>query len=198
MSSAALYLASSSPRRKELLAQIGVCFEQFSVDIDEAPFAGESPGAYVLRMAKEKAVAARCQVERQNLPILPVLCADTTVVSGSSILGKPSNQDEAVAMLRRLSGSEHEVMSAVAMCLDTHMEVRLSRTRVVFADISDEQALRYWQSGEPADKAGGYGIQGLGAVFVREITGSYSGVVGLPLAETTELLQAFGVPYWVY
>ncbi|WP_426416073.1 Maf family protein [Aestuariirhabdus sp. LZHN29] len=196
MATPSIYLASNSPRRRELLTQIGVCFEQHGVDIDETPRQHEPPERYVLRMAQEKALAAQSQLQQQAT--LPVLCADTTVVAAGAILGKPSSRDEAVAMLRRLSASDHQVLTAVAVADGERVATRLSRTRVWFSPISEEQALRYWASGEAADKAGGYGIQGRGAAFVERIEGSYSGVVGLPLAETVELLTQFEVPYWVY
>ncbi|MCL6415215.1 Maf-like protein [Aestuariirhabdus sp. Z084] len=195
MANHSLYLGSNSPRRRELLAQIGVHCKQFSVDIDETPGSGESPRDYVLRMAREKALASRAALAGGQR--LPVLCADTTVVAGGAILGKPANREQGILMLQTLANNEHQVLTAVAIADQQCIETRLSSTRVWFGSISDEQASRYWDSGEPADKAGGYGIQGLGAIFVQRIEGSYSGVVGLPLAETAELLAQFKVPYWV-
>ncbi len=190
----ALYLASASPRRRELLTQIGVVHDLLPVDIDETPRPNEAPAAYVLRLAQEKAQAALARLD----PAQPlcVLGADTTVVLAGRILGKPADRADGLAMLAALSGQTHQVLTAVALADARRCEVRLVESRVTFRAIADEEAARYWDSGEPADKAGGYAIQGLGAVFVRELQGSYSGVVGLPLCETAELLAAFGVPCW--
>ncbi|RRJ83709.1 Maf family protein [Aestuariirhabdus litorea] len=196
MTSASLYLASNSPRRRELLRQIGVSFESLSVEIDETPLAGEVPEDYVVRMAQEKVRAALS--ERPHASPLPVLCADTTVVLGDRILGKPACREEAVSMLLALSGREHRVLTAVAISDGGSVQTRLIATRVWFGAVTESLAQRYWDSGEAADKAGSYGIQGKGALFVQRIEGSYSAVVGLPLAETAELLAQFGVPYWVY
>lgn len=188
-------LASASPRRRELLAQIGCRFKVCPVDVDETPGAGEDPRDYVVRLAEEKALAGAARYGAE----LPVMGADTTVVSlsdPSTPLGKPGDEDEAVAMLMTLSGSDHEVLSAVALASDGSSAWRLSRTRVRFRELTEAECRRYWRTGEPRDKAGAYGIQGFGAVFVESITGSYSGVVGLPLAETRELLEMYGIGYW--
>lgn len=196
-----LCLGSASPRRSELLRQIGVPHCVQPVDLDETARAGETPGDYVLRLAAAKARAVQQARAAAGARPLPVLGADTTVAVDGLVLGKPRDAAESAAMLARLAGREHEVHSAVALAtLDARgaarVASRLSRTRVRFRAIDPAEAAAYWASGEPRDKAGGYGIQGLGAVFVESITGSYSGVVGLPLAETAELLRAAGVPVW--
>lgn len=187
-------LASASPRRRELLEQIGCCFRVAPVDVDETPLTGETPVSYVVRMAKDKAAAGWRAYGQQGLPVLG---ADTTVVLGEQIFGKPADRDEAVAMLQRLSGKTHRVLSAVAMMNGTDCQHRLSETSVSFRPLEVEECMRYWNSGEPFDKAGAYAIQGYGAVFVTAIQGSYSGVVGLPLVETCELLKAFGLSWWM-
>ncbi|MGE8152932.1 Maf family protein [Pseudomonas vancouverensis] len=189
-----LYLASGSPRRRELLTQIGVPFAAVSADIDETPLAEESPAAYVERLARGKAQAGRERVV-SDLPFC-VLGADTAVVLDGKILGKPVDQAEACAMLMMLSGREHQVLTAIAVLDGEHCESRVVVSRVRFRNISRDEAAAYWASGEPKDKAGGYGIQGLGAVFVAGLEGSYSAVVGLPLCETAELLGHFGIPCW--
>lgn len=184
-------LASASPRRAELLQQIGADFLLRPVDLDETPLAAERPVDYVLRLALDKALAAYHQEDS-----LPVLGADTTVVVDGSILGKPRDEDDAVAMLMALSGRHHQVFTGVAMVDRTRRETRLSVTDIVFATLTEAQCRCYWRTGEPRDKAGAYAIQGLGAVFVTSLSGSYSGVVGLPLVETRELLDLFGIAYW--
>lgn len=183
-----IYLASGSPRRRELLTQIGVEHAVIRADIDETPLPDEAPEAYVLRLAEAKARAGWAVSAKDRL----VLGADTSVVLDGAILGKPADEAEAVAMLLRLAGREHEVMTAVAVVQDGRCESALSVTRVAFKAFDAAVAREYWASGEPADKAGAYGIQGLGALFVEAIHGSYSGVVGLPLTETGELLRRFG------
>lgn len=189
---AALYLASASPRRRELLEQIGVDFTVLPVDIDETPLSGEAPADYVRRLAREKALAALARLDA-SAPLC-VLGADTTVTLDGRILGKPADRDEGLAMLALLSGRTHRVLTAVALADAGRCEVRLVDSAVTFRPMTPAEAERYWAGGEPCDKAGGYAIQGLGAVFVRRLEGSYSGVVGLPLCETAELLGAFGVP----
>ena len=189
-----LYLASGSPRRRELLTQIGVPFSAISADIDETPLIHESPSAYVERLARGKAVAGRRAV--LSAAECCVLGADTAVVLDGKILGKPVDEADACAMLMMLSGREHEVMTAIALLDGERCESRVVRSQVRFRNISPEEAAAYWVSGEPRDKAGGYGIQGLGAVFVAQLNGSYSAVVGLPLCETAELLGHFGIPCW--
>ena len=185
-----LVLASASPRRRELLSQIGIACAVHPVDIDERVRPGETADAYVRRLALEKARACRELVGTDAV----FLGADTAVVLDGGILGKPRDFDEARHMLGRLSGREHQVLTAVALVNATREAVRTSTSRVGFGDISDAAIAAYWQTGEPADKAGGYGIQGRAAAFVRHVSGSYSGVVGLPLFETVELLRAFGIP----
>ncbi|MGY3173011.1 septum formation protein [Pseudomonas sp. TE12234] len=189
-----LYLASGSPRRRELLTQIGVPFSAVSADIDETPLPHESPSAYVERLARGKAAAGRAVVQ-SNLPFC-VLGADTAVVLDGKILGKPVDEADACAMLMMLSGCEHEVLTAIALLDGERCESRVVRSVVRFRPIGSDEAAAYWASGEPRDKAGGYGIQGLGAVFVAGLNGSYSAVVGLPLCETAELLGHFGITCW--
>ncbi len=186
-----LILASSSPRRRELLEQIGVSYRVCPVDVDETPLDGEAPEDFARRMALEKARAGwRAQGSGQ-----PVLGADTVVSLDGAILGKPVDRDDALDMLGRLSGSTHRVFSAVALLHGEREAVRLSVTRVRFRTLAPREIGLYWDSGEPADKAGAYGIQGLGALFVEHLEGSYTGVVGLPLYETGQLLEAFGVAH---
>lgn len=188
-----LFLASASPRRRELLTQIGVPFSLLSVSIDETPGMAEAPDAYVQRLAREKALAGLAQVDQDSACVLG---ADTTVVLDQQILGKPADKADALAMLQALSGREHQVMTAIALANGAGCEVRLVCSRVRFRPIGVDEAERYWASGEPQDKAGGYAIQGWGAVFVSSLEGSYSAVVGLPLCETAQLLEAYGLRYW--
>ena len=187
-----LYLASGSPRRRELLTQIGVPFSVVSAPIDETPLPDESAPAYVERLARAKAAAGLACLEGPAV----VLGADTAVVLDGRILGKPENRKDALAMLADLSGREHQVLTAVALSDGQRVHSLCVTSKVRFRAISAEEAQRYWASGEPADKAGGYAIQGLGAVFVTGLSGSYSAVVGLPLSETAELLGQFGIACW--
>ncbi|EJM84703.1 Maf family protein [Pseudomonas sp. GM60] len=189
-----LFLASGSPRRRELLTQIGVPFSAISADIDETPLNHESPSAYVERLARGKAEAGRDTV--MSDADFCVLGADTAVVLNGKILGKPVDEADACAMLMMLAGQEHEVLTAIALLDGERCESRVVRSLVRFRPIDLNEAKAYWASGEPRDKAGGYGIQGLGAVFVAGLNGSYSAVVGLPLCETAELLGHFGIPCW--
>lgn len=189
----ALFLASASPRRRELLTQIGVPFSLLSVSIDETPGTAEAPDTYVQRLAREKALAGLAQVDQDSACVLG---ADTTVVLDQQILGKPADKADALAMLQALSGREHQVMTAIALANGAGCEVRLVCSRVRFRAIGVDEAERYWASGEPQDKAGGYAIQGWGAVLVSSLEGSYSAVVGLPLCETAQLLEAYGLRYW--
>jgi len=186
---AQLYLASRSPRRARFLEQLGLRFETLPADVPEQPQPGQPPAEYALAVALAKARAAAQAAPRP----LPVLGADTDVSIDGEILGKPRDRADALAMLARLSGRSHEVCSAVALIVGERVETALSVTRVHFGVISPEQAAAYWESGEPADKAGAYAIQGHAARWVRRIEGSYSGVVGLPLYETCELLQRAGI-----
>lgn len=190
---ATLYLASQSPRRRELLAQIGVMPQVLSIDIDESRCGDESAADYVQRLAQEKAEAGWQLVNSSSLPLLPVLGADTAVVVDGAILGKPLDAADGRAMLQRLSGRAHEVLTGVALCGPRGVQVMMSRTQVWFGCLSATDIESYWASGEPRDKAGGYGIQGLAAVFIERIEGSYSGVVGLPLFETAALLRPYGI-----
>jgi septum formation protein len=189
-----LYLASGSPRRRELLTQIGVPFTAISADIDETPLDHETPSAYVERLARGKAGAGLHALQTGTDGC--VLGADTAVVLDGRILGKPRDQADAMSMLLSLSGREHEVLTAIAVLDGQRCESRVVRSRVRFRPVTEQEALAYWASGEPRDKAGGYGIQGLGAVFIADLEGSYSAVVGLPLCETAELLGHFGIPCW--
>lgn len=183
-----LYLASGSPRRRELLAQIGVGFERISAPVDETPFTGEPAHEYVVRLARAKAEAGWQAMLTQKLPTLPVLGADTTVALADRILGKPEDAADAAAMLRSLSGTTHEVLTAVALRTQERCDSVLSVSRVRFAAMSDAQIAAYVATGEPMDKAGSYGIQGLGGLFAEHLEGSFTGVMGLPLHETAALL----------
>jgi septum formation protein len=189
-----VFLASASPRRRELLRQIGVAVRLLAICVDETSLPNEEPGSYVIRLARAKADAG--WTRRAASTGAPVLAADTAVIVDDEILGKPKDQSDAAAMLERLSGRSHEVLSAVALRSENGVQSRVSRSIVSFRDIGAAEAQRYWQSREPCDKAGGYGIQGLGAVFITDLRGSYSGVMGLPLYETAQLLDAAGVPRW--
>jgi septum formation protein len=199
-----IYLASRSPRRRDLLKQVGVPFELLllredlrrGVDVDETPLADESAGVYVLRIARLKAEMAVRQIAYRNLPQKPVLAADTTVVFDGEIIGKPDDAEHAARMLRALSGREHQVLTAIAVALREQIETQISVSSVWFRELSDAEVRRYCASGEPLDKAGAYAIQGRAGAFVTRITGSYSGIMGLPLAETVELLQKFNVPLY--
>lgn len=193
MSNPHIYLASNSPRRRELLAQIAVRFRVIALSLDETPLPGEAPDDYVRRVALEKARAGRELVAGRSGSDLPVLAADTAVVVDERVLGKPRDREDALAMLRLLSGRGHRVLSAVAL-VGADEAVALSVSEVRFRSIGEAEARAYWETGEPADKAGGYAIQGLGALFVEHLSGSYSGVMGLPLFETAELLRAAGIP----
>jgi len=188
-----LYLASSSPRRAELLTQIDVCFEVLQCSIDETTETSETPIQYVTRMAMQKAREGFRVMTQLSKSPLPVLAADTIVVVNEKILGKPETEEQAADMLRQLSGTTHNVMTAVTVMSDQGVETVMSDTQVMFREISEAEATAYWQTNEPCDKAGGYGIQGLGAIFVARIEGSYSGVVGLPLTETAGLLESVGI-----
>ena len=183
---ASFYLASRSPRRAQLLDQLGLRFEILASDFAEQFQPGQTAADHVLAMARGKAHAAGARS-------LPVLGADTEVVLDSQILGKPAGREEAIAMLLRLAAREHVVYSGVAVAHQDRCKTALSVTTVSFGEISAAQAAAYWDTGEPSDKAGGYAIQGVGAMFVKQIRGSYSGVMGLPLFETCELLRSFGV-----
>ncbi len=196
-----IYLASRSPRRRDLLKQIGVPFELLllredlrrGADVDETPLSEESPGVYVLRVAATKANMAVRQIAQRGLPQKPALAADTTVVFDGMVLGKPEDADHAARMLRALSGREHQVLTAVAVALRDRVETQISVSSVWFRELSEADIRRYCATGEPLDKAGAYGIQGRAGAFVTRIAGSYSGIMGLPLVETAELLERFEI-----
>lgn len=191
---AELFLASASPRRRELLAQIAVpCVTQIA-SIDENPLPAEPAAAYVERLAREKACAGLLALGGRKDAV--VLGADTAVVLDGRILGKPTGFAESRAMLQALSGRSHQVMTAVALVSGGREAARVVSSEVSFRPISEAEIEAYWASGEPRDKAGSYGIQGLAAVFVNRLQGSYSAVVGLPLCETAELLGEFGIACW--
>ncbi len=187
MTAPRLHLASQSPRRQDLLAALGLEFSAAGVDVEERQLDGEAPEAMVLRLAEAKAGAA--DVGAATL----VIGADTAVVLGDEVFGKPADREEGLAMLAMLSGRTHRVMTGVAVGSDGEFQTALSVTEVQFREISPDEALAYWQSGEPCDKAGAYAIQGRGGVFVSAISGSYSGVVGLPVFETACLLRDAGL-----
>jgi septum formation protein len=185
-----IYLASRSPRRRELLKQIGVVYCLIDVAIDERKQPFESPEQYVRRIAEEKAkVGADKMILDETLP---VLAADTCVVIHGAILGKPRDREQGIGMLRQLSNNTHEVYTAVTLGVQS-FETRLSISHVSFRALNDVEIAAYWETGEPADKAGGYAIQGIGAQFIQRLEGSFSGVMGLPLYETAELLRHNGI-----
>ncbi len=188
-----IYLASASPRRRALLRQIGVAYRLLPVAVDETQLPDEMPDAYVARLAQAKAQAGLQTLGRRQPR--PVLGADTAVVMDGVILGKPQDREEGLAMLARLSGREHRVMSAVALATATRAVVKVQESRVRFRELTPLECAAYWDSREPLDKAGGYGIQGRAAAFISELHGSYSGVMGLPLFETAELLREFGIHF---
>ena len=185
-----IYLASASPRRQALLGQIDVRFQQLDVEVDESRRAGECAADYACRLALEKARAGRAK--RPAGDTRPVLGADTVVVAGDVVLGKPRDRDHGLQMLALLSGTTHAVLSAVALVAATEA-VRCSESFVTFRTLNEAEQLAYWASGEPPDKAGAYAIQGLAAAFIARLEGSYSGVMGLPLFETASLLQQVGI-----
>jgi septum formation protein len=192
-----IYLASRSPRRRELLAQIGVRYHlllfrsrpESPPDVDESMLPSEQPDSYVERLARAKAEAGWKLLRLRNLPLAPVLAADTTVALESKILGKPASRKDAADMLAALSGRRHEVLTAVALARDGELDSALSRSEVLFKKLSAEEIAQYVATGECDDKAGAYAIQGRAARFVAELRGSYSGVMGLPLYETAQLLE---------
>ncbi len=188
-----LYLASASPRRRELLAQIGVQCRVLPVDLDESPIPGEVPEDFVRRLALDKARAALTLLGKADGAL--VLAADTAVVVDAEVFGKPRDAGEAAAMLRRLAGREHRVLSGIALIGPGLVErCAVSESRVRMRPIAEAEIAAYWATGEPADKAGGYAVQGLAAVFIVALEGSYSGVMGLPLFETAALLAEAGPP----
>jgi septum formation protein len=190
-----IYLASKSPRRQELLRQIGVPFhllppdDPVAAEALEQPLPGESPSVYVRRVVIAKLESALARLAASGLASAPVLAADTTVAIGGTMLGKPADPAEAAQMLRRLSGRTHRVLTAVALASASRRRICVNVSRVCFSRLTPAEIARYVASGEPFDKAGGYGIQGAAGAFVRRIEGSYSGIMGLPLYETTRLLR---------
>lgn len=189
-----IYLASQSPRRRELLTQIGVHFDLLAVEVDETPHADEDPVAYVQRVCRAKAETGWRVVQLRKLPEQLLLAADTTVTFDGHIIGKPDDDEHAAQILRILSGTQHQVLTAVAVALGDRLEMRLSTTNIVFDTLDDERIRRYLHTREAHGKAGAYGIQGYAGAFAKRIEGSYSGVMGLPLYETVELLKIFGYP----
>lgn len=187
---ACIGLASQSPRRRELLAQLGVAFRVVNVSVEEQRHIAEAPADYVLRLAENKARAGASVMDA------PVLGADTVVVQGERVLEKPKDEADFLAMMASLSGATHSVYTGLALCVAGQCEALVVQTQVRFRAIEQAEALRYWATGEPCDKAGGYGIQGFGAAFVEHIQGSYSNVVGLPLFETAALLGRHQLPIW--
>jgi septum formation protein len=195
-----IYLASKSPRRRDLLKQIGVQYELLlmretapRVDIDESPLYGETPHAYVERVVKLKNDIATGVMRERKLTPRPLLTADTIVTFDGDILGKPVTRDDAVATLKRLSGQTHQVLTAVMLSQGEIQHKTLTTNFVTFAKLSEDDIKRYVDTGEPMDKAGAYGVQGRAAIFIAKLSGSYSGVVGLPLYETANLLRASGI-----
>jgi septum formation protein len=196
-----IYLASKSPRRRELLRQIGVEFELLMLrdhasrgpEVSEEIIPGESPEVYVARIALEKAECAHRTMLWRKLPIRPVLAADTTVAIDGRILGKPANIDEAISMLKSLSGRTHQVLTSIAVRHHDDTWQTTQRSDVVFGVLPDDVIRAYCSMQEPYDKAGGYAVQGQAAIFIQEISGSYSGIMGLPLFETAQLLQKAGI-----
>jgi septum formation protein len=197
-----IYLASQSPRRRELLKQIGVNFEILilradvgrGMDVCETPHANEVPEDYVQRICAEKAATGYAMLRYRSLPAAPVLAADTAVILDGKILGKPDSPAHAAEILSALSGREHQVLTAVAVAMNDHVEMALSASTVRFIELDEERIRRYLFTSEGKDKAGGYAIQGLAGAFVASLSGSYSGVVGLPLCETVALLKKFNIP----
>ena len=189
-----LILASASPRRRELLTQIGLHFVVQTADVDETPLPGETPAALVERLAILKAETVwNTRLGVLHTPVLPVLGSDTLGILNGELLVKPRDVEHARQMLRQMSGQQHEILTAVALATTAGVQLAVSRSVVKFRTITDPEILAYWETGEPHDKAGAYAIQGLGAVFVENLQGSYSGVMGLPLFETAQLLAAAGI-----
>lgn len=196
-----IYLASRSPRRRELLRQIGVKFNLLlmretlgrPVDIDEAPFSDEVPTDYIYRIVRSKANEGRRRITQRKLPLLPVLVADTMVTLDGCILGKPRSIEHAEEILTSLSGRSHQVLTAIAISVRDDVHVRLSTSTVRFREITEREIRKYLANNNVLDKAGAYAIQGLAAAFIVEISGSYSGIMGLPLYETAQLLEEIGI-----
>jgi septum formation protein len=197
-----IYLASKSPRRRELLKQIGVHYELLMmrenpprIDVDESPLPNESAHVYVQRIVRVKADMAMAMARERRLPQRPILTADTTVTLEGAILGKPADKAQAMEMLGRLSGATHQVLTAVALAVDSQVTQVLSTSFVTFDTMTEPEIRRYVDSGEPMDKAGAYAVQGVAARWISKLSGSYSGVMGLPLYETAKLLRQCGVVF---
>ena len=196
-----IYLASRSPRRRELLRQIGVNFNllmmretlERSVDVDEQPLVDEAPVEYIYRVTRAKADAGWKRILQRHLPVLPILVADTIVTIDGCILGKPRDNGHAEEMLRILSGRTHQVLTAIGVGMKDNVQMRLSTSTIRFREISEQEIRRYLANNNVLDKAGAYAIQGMAAIFITEMSGSYSGVMGLPLYETAQLLTEAGV-----
>lgn len=186
-----IYLASKSPRRATLLQQMGITYELLNIDVAEALGAGESAIEFAQRLALDKAKAGWQSVERELA--IPVLGADTIVVVNDTILGKPKDKSDALTMMAQLSGVTHQAMTAIALVQGEQQSVCLSISDVTFREVTEQEASAYWDTGEPQDKAGGYGIHGIAAGFIKNLNGSFSGVMGLPLFELSELLPQFGI-----
>lgn len=184
-----IYLASASPRRQELLRQLGLDFEVVPSRLDEVPLPGERPADYVQRVARDKAHYVARRIQEQGLAPRPVLGADTEVVLDGEVLGKPRDRAHGLEMLRRLSGRTHDVLSGVCVVHDGREHAALNVSRVTFRPLTETEIAAYWDTGEPADKAGAYAIQGRAAAFIERLEGSYSGVMGLPLYELAGILR---------
>lgn len=182
-------LASASPRRQQLLQQVGIDFEVMVPEIDETPHDNEDAETFVVRIAREKAEQVAARRISGNMPQLPVLAADTAVVLDNRILGKPRDRQDAIAMLTDLAGRTHVVLTAVTILYKDRADSLVQKSEVKFAPLNRQQIEAYWQTGEPADKAGAYGIQGRAAAFISHLQGSYTGVMGLPLFETCQMLE---------
>ena len=191
-----LYLASQSPRRKQLLTDLGVEFEVLPIEVDESTTALESAEEYVARLGEAKARAGLEVLAGKGESQVLTLGSDTTVVADQDILGKPRDYDDFADMMERLSGRSHRVFTSVAVASHDSVDLKVVESRVVFAELEPQAIRAYWDSGEPQDKAGGYSVQGLGAVFIKRIEGSYSAIVGLPLRETAQLLTSRGLKVW--
>lgn len=200
MNNIQIYLASRSPRRRHLIEQLGISYRAINVTVDEQHLAQESPADYVARLALQKARAGWQQLARQGIPVVG---ADTCIVLDGQVVGKPRDKAHGIALLKRYSGNTHSVVSGVAMvgfgkgnrASPLLEQVRVSSSRVSFCDLTDRDCEDYWQTGEPLGKAGGYAIQGKAAAFIKRIEGSYSGIMGLPLHEFSELIAAFGIQW---
>jgi len=195
-----IYLASKSPRRRELLKQIGVHYELLMmrehaprIDVDESPLDGETAHVYVQRVVRLKAETALKMMRHRRLPVRPILTADTTVTLDGHILGKPVDKADAQRMLSQLSGQSHQVLTAVAVATEDEIKQIMVASFVTFGKLSEEEIKRYVDTGEPMDKAGAYAVQGIAAKFISKLSGSYSGVMGLPLYETAALLRQCGI-----